>query len=310
MRTIIRCKILPKGESRKFEGKCHYGLKAVTKRRGVSTLIGIAIFLMICTFIVGYTVTWTQIASTSATAATSEMAFEQQRAAEILSATSQNSTNSNFTIIVYNPTTTPINITQIWNSTSYEWNGAWLVPPLTSINIYNKTSNNGFFTLITARGNVFYITPPSNQTNIYTPKSNWNVAFWATNSSGYTFNLGNTTFNDLSFTVNLVNISFGTNIKQFGFNATTNIIPLYGDTSITVGISLFNPVSPSNPGTNLINVTLTNLSNSSKMSYYFNSSGFYTFTPIDPSKIYDVQIFTNSSTSQTITVTIVGADFD
>jgi hypothetical protein len=257
--------------------------------------------------LVGYSFIWTQNSSKVASEVMSEIDFKNQRAAEVLFATTVNSTSIN----VANPTNLAITITQIWNSTHYLNSTVVTVSAYANKNITGQTSSDGYYKLITRRGNVFYITPISNQTsstNLY-PSKYWLVKYWATNSSK-TYNVGNATFYDLSFSVNFVNSSWGVlSVTQFGFNATTIVRPANGANNINVSVSLLSPLIPPDVGNSNFTIALKSLNSTYNQSYSFLTSGYCQFTGIIPSEIYSVQIFTNSSKSQTITVTIVGADF-
>jgi hypothetical protein len=256
------------------------------------------LFIIIFALAVGYSFIWTQNASIVGAAVTAEIEFEHQRAAEVLYVTAIN----NSAILVTNPTNLWVNITQIWNSTHYLTNTAVSVRSSNYTVITGLASNDSYFKLITQRGNVFFSSPQKITTY---PSASWKVNYWAKNSS--TYNFGNTAFYDMSFTVNLDKNSWKvTNILYFGFNATTIIRPIAGANNITAIVSL-SPLNQGPPGTNLINMTLSN--GLDVKNHIFTNSSSYQFPSIDPTKTYLTQIFTNSSESQVISITIVGADF-
>lgn len=278
----------------------HCVSKAGKRNKGVSTIIGMTIFFALFALTVSYSLIYTQYVSNNAAAVVAETEFENQRAAEILQVTTINATNIN----VVNPTTQPITIVQIWNSThNQNLTVAQIVPPLSNYYISNLTSTDGYFKLITQMGNIFYSLsePKANQSvtiNFFASKS-WNVTYWVNNPNNI---VGTASLSDLSFSMNYVNSSWGVvNVTKFGFNASTSIKP--NANIVNVSISLFSPLIPQNPGTSIVKITLNNTNQT------IYSSGFMSFLGMSQSSTYPMQIDASFTTSQTITVTIVGADF-
>jgi len=285
--------------------KRHNHSKSLAGRRdkGISSLIGIIFFLLIFTLALTYVFFWSQNTSNYADTVQTNINYQQQRAAEMLQVTTTSQGLGLSTINVTNPTPNVIIITQVWNSShAMVWSGSDPIASFAYIILPSLVSSDGNLEVITSNGNVFYST-------LQTPSGYWDVSFWAANQNNIIL-LGNTTWTELSFSRVYGNATTWGNqsYQTFGFNATTYIQPTINTTAITIYIGLISPNQSANNAT----ILLEN-STYAYPTYYYNGSPAL-FPNVNPSSRYFLQInYVDNATTvypQTITVTIVGADFD
>jgi hypothetical protein len=282
--------------------------------KGVSTLI--AMMALVLVFMLAMTYSFFLIQSTNQYALTvmEETEFKTQQSDEILLATTIITHNIN----VSNPTALPITIAQIWNSNHYQnLTSPVVVLPFSNTNngtgifsnspIPNLISNDGYFSLITQRGNIFYSVPGVNATrNSTSLGGHWGVTFWASNSSTYI--LGSATWYQLSFSKSYDNSSWGVmNLQKFGFNASSLVLPQKNLISVYVGLFNLNEINASKV------IVSLNSTSSYQNTWTMLSSGMVYFNNLNTSELYaiNVQYSTNATTSypKIITIEVINADF-
>jgi hypothetical protein len=292
----------------------HSMLLARHKDRGISSLIGITLFIIIFTLAIVYIFAWTLNTSNYANVVKSEIDYEQQRAAEMLQVMSVKQPSNQSLVFIANPTSHLIVVNQVWNSTHLiVWNENITIPSFSNYINLSLPSSDGIFKVVTLKGNIFFSTPQNQAIATAVSQSgHWDVKFWvgATNSS-IPIILGNATWYELSFMrVYGESRSWGAqpSNQTFGFTASTLIQPQSSTNNISISVGLIN----NQPATSNITIFLKN----STYSYppaYFASSGSWQVLNIDPSSNYYVEVdYVNNATKiypQTVTVTIVGADF-
>ncbi|MEN3053443.1 MAG: hypothetical protein ABC606_06470 [Candidatus Methanosuratincola petrocarbonis] len=126
------------------------------RRKGVSTVIGMAIFLIIFAMAASYTFIWTQYFADYGIAVRYQIEAERLRSSERL-AVEVNMNGSSYWLNVSNPTAQVAVVTQVWSNHQNQ-TGEWGIPAFgwTRINISSSISNpDGNFRVVTLRGNVF-----------------------------------------------------------------------------------------------------------------------------------------------------------
>jgi hypothetical protein len=123
------------------------------RRKGVSTIIGITIFLLIFAIAVSYTFAWTQNTGNYLQTVNQQVDLDRLKIGENLIVSAINTT----ALTVTNPTGNVIVVDQIWSGGQPVWSGQqgisdnygnWTF-------ITNATSGNGQFMVVTLRGNIF-----------------------------------------------------------------------------------------------------------------------------------------------------------
>lgn len=123
-----------------------------SEKKGVSTIIGITIFLLIFAIAVSYTFAWNQQVGNYLSAVGSQVNLDQQRVGEKLTVSPINAT----ALTVYNPTVNVIVVDQIRTGGQAVWDGLQAISPYGNWTFAtNNTIGNGNFIVITFRGNVF-----------------------------------------------------------------------------------------------------------------------------------------------------------
>ncbi|MBC7113170.1 MAG: hypothetical protein H5T34_04020 [Candidatus Methanomethyliales bacterium] len=125
------------------------------RRKGVSTVIGAAIFILIFTLAVSAMMVWTQSFVNYVESAREEAAFQIEKNMEELMLTFINSSGK-LAVIVRNPTPQTIIVTQVWSNHSVQ-TGEWVVPAKSRVSINTALDYAGmtFSKVVTSRGNVF-----------------------------------------------------------------------------------------------------------------------------------------------------------
>jgi hypothetical protein len=296
------------------KGKPVHSSFARHRDKGISSLIGITLFIIIFTVAMIYIFAWTQSTSSYADVVKNEIDYEQQRAAEMLQVLTIDQSAGQSTINMINPTSHLIVVRQVWSSShSQVWNGNVSIQPFSNYVLSSLPSIDGNFKVITLRGNIFYSTFQINEgvSTTINQTGHWDVEFWvgATNSS-IPIIVGNSTWYELSFSrVYGRSVGWGAQSynQTFGFWASTHIKPSNGSNNINISVSLISPGESANSMT----ILLAN-SSGSYLIANFTSSNFAQFN-VNPNSKYYIQInymnYALSPLPQTITVTIVGADF-
>jgi hypothetical protein len=123
-------------------------------RKGVSTVVGMTIFLLLFTIAVAYVFIWTQSSGLYIDSVKKQVDFERSRLSEKLIVTALNNTN----VLVENPTAEVIVVTQVWSAHNMTFEGSKGISPFGSLIIPNNTGwlgGDGNFTVVTSRGNIF-----------------------------------------------------------------------------------------------------------------------------------------------------------
>jgi len=128
------------------------------RRKGVSTIIGITIFLLIFAIAISYTFAWTQNTGSYLQTVNQQVDLDRLKIGENLVVSAINTT----TLTVTNPTGNPIVVTQIWSGV---FSGAAYIPVWSGLQgisgfgnltfITNATNGNGQYKVVTLRGNIF-----------------------------------------------------------------------------------------------------------------------------------------------------------
>jgi hypothetical protein len=122
-------------------------------RKGVSTVVGMTIFMLLFAIAVAYIFIWSQNSGTYIDTVKKQVDFERSRLTENLIVSAKNLTS----VMIENPTAQVIVVTQVWSNNSIIWQGERGISPFGSVEIVNDsaTTGNGNFTVITYRGNIF-----------------------------------------------------------------------------------------------------------------------------------------------------------
>lgn len=123
-------------------------------RKGVSTVVGMTIFLLLFAIAVAYVFMWSQNSGIYIDTVKKQVDFERSRLTENLIVTAKNLT----TVLVQNPTAGVIVVTQVWSNNNMTWGPGQIgVSPFGSIEIVGNTGweGDGNFTVVTYRGNIF-----------------------------------------------------------------------------------------------------------------------------------------------------------
>jgi hypothetical protein len=166
-------------------------------KKGIGSLVGMAIFLLLFSMAVSYVYLWSQNTVQHVTTFKEQSALDDAKLRENLLITPINSKALNIT----NPTTQTIVVSQIWSNHSLIWSGNLAIAPFSS-NLFSNPSSpaNGAFEVVTTLGNIFnggltqqfsaatlrtwqvtvfnnIITPPVNATDLASKLSN-GTSFW------------------------------------------------------------------------------------------------------------------------------------
>jgi hypothetical protein len=123
-------------------------------RKGVSTVVGMTIFLLLFAIAVAYVFMWSQNSGIYIDTVKKQVDFERSRLTENLIVTAKNLT----TVLVENPTAGVIVVTQVWSNNNMTWGpGEIGVSPFGTVEIVGNTGwvGDGNFTVVTYRGNIF-----------------------------------------------------------------------------------------------------------------------------------------------------------
>ncbi len=122
-------------------------------RKGVSTVVGMTIFLLLFAIAVAYIFMWSQNSGIYIDTVKKQVDFERSRLTENLIITAENRT----AVLIENPTAQVIVVTQVWSNNSMVWLGERGIAPFAKTIIVNDSAleGNGNFTVITYRGNIF-----------------------------------------------------------------------------------------------------------------------------------------------------------
>ncbi|MEN3016973.1 MAG: hypothetical protein ABC585_04300 [Candidatus Methanosuratincola petrocarbonis] len=210
------------------------------RRKGVSTVIGMAIFLIIFAMAASYTFIWTQYFADYSSAVKAQIESEQLRGSERL-VVEVNVNGSSYWLNVSNPTAQVAVVTQVWSNHSYQ-TGEWGVPAFgwSRINITSISNPDGNFKVVTLRGNVFPGT--------YTPPGTAVAGRWAVNWYNSSGPLGTSYLENLNLNFrwykDVVNstgaIGFNASAKVVALNDTAYILmkaPLADSVQVNVSIN-------------------------------------------------------------------------
>lgn len=211
-------------------------------RKGVSTIIGITIFLLIFAIAISYTFAWNSQVGNYLKAVKAQVNLDQQQAGEKLIVKPFNSTF----VEISNPTVNTIVVSQIWSEGLEVWHGQQGVPPYGNYNasgFINPTGSSNF-EVVTLQGSIFSGKGPSLATSVW--QVNWyynNTETFSNNNSTLELSnntpVGNTSWDNVnlewSWTIynNPVIGSISMNsTDMMGFVATTTLIKLTDNNSI------------------------------------------------------------------------------
>lgn len=257
-------------------------------REGVSTVIGMAIFLVIFAMSASYTLIWTQQFSDYSNAVKDQIEFEQMRNAERLSVeVFKNSTN--WWLNVSNPTSQVIVVTQVWSNHNKQ-TGEWGIPPLgwalIDIEIVDHDNN---FKLVTSRGNIFsgkYVT-------VGGPQPGWWDVTWYNSS----IKLGKSAWYNLDIYVNW----YKANNTYLGFEANSKL-RVISETNPYIVIKEDLPSK----------VNLTILVDGVVKKNYTDKSQIYNISDVIEGKTYDFTILLNTTgydDDLELAIAFIGLDF-
>lgn len=122
-------------------------------KKGVSTVVGMAIFVLIFALVASYSFIWTGELNSYIENVRADLREGQIRAQELLVVNPINET----AISVNNPTSEVIVVTQIWSGHDLLWIGQRGVPPFSNVTFpsFDRSQTDGTFRVITLRGNIF-----------------------------------------------------------------------------------------------------------------------------------------------------------
>jgi hypothetical protein len=209
-----------------------------SKRKGVSTVIGAAIFLLIFTLAVSAVFVWTQSYANYVEAAREESAFVVEKNMEELMLMFLNSSGK-LAVIARNPTPMTIIVTQVWSNHSVQ-TGEWVIPAKSRVTISTTLDYKGMILskVVTSRGNVFSGTQTIGEgegggelsEEDIMEAGRWYVQ-WYNLSARRVFDtkLGNSYWQSLSITFawgSAANDPIFGPYTKVGFNATTQVVAL------------------------------------------------------------------------------------
>jgi len=179
-------------------------------RKGVSTVIGMAIFLVIFAMSASYTLIWTQHFSDYSNAVKGQLEFEQLRSSERLTVEVFKD-DSGYWLKVSNPTGQVVVVTQVWSNHKYQ-TGEWGIPPFGSARIdVSMSGHDDNFKLVTSRGNVF--------SGSYVPVGGPRPGWWSVEWYNISTPLGSSAWYNLDINLHWYRY---TN-TYLGFNATSKL---------------------------------------------------------------------------------------
>lgn len=147
-------------------------------RKGVSTVVGMTIFLLMFAIAVAYIFAWSQNSGAYIDTVKHQVDFEMSRLTENLEVTAINYTS----VFVENPTTNVIVVTQLWTNNTLTWSGNKGISPLGNWTFTGNQTGDGNYKVVTYRGNIFSGGLES-QLNLATRRS-WEVSwYWNGNMS-------------------------------------------------------------------------------------------------------------------------------
>jgi hypothetical protein len=120
------------------------------RRKGVSTIIGITIFLLIFAIAVSYTFVWTQNTGNYLQTVNQQVDLDRLKIGENLVVSAINAT----ALTITNPTANVIIVYQIWSNGQPVWSGQQGISGYGNWTT-STSSGNGQFKVITMRGNIF-----------------------------------------------------------------------------------------------------------------------------------------------------------
>ncbi|MGQ9759985.1 MAG: hypothetical protein ACUVQ5_05400 [Candidatus Methanomethylicaceae archaeon] len=208
------------------------------KEKGISTLIGTAIFMLIFMLMISAIVLWTQSYIGYLDTVREEGGLIAEKVMEELSVSFLNSSGK-LTLVARNPTPYATIITQIWSGHTVQ-TGEWAVPAKSLVYINTDLNYLGMTAskVVTSRGNIFSgmqaIPPGTNETgpseDYITEAGRWYVQ-WYNLSARQVFDmkLGESYWQSLSITFQWGTATndpiFGP-YARVGFNATTRVVAL------------------------------------------------------------------------------------
>ncbi|MDI9608988.1 MAG: hypothetical protein QFX34_01755 [Candidatus Verstraetearchaeota archaeon] len=123
------------------------------RKKGVSTVVGMTIFVLIFALVASYAFVWTSELNRYIENVRVDMREQHLRSQEVLIVTPINDT----AISVYNPTSEVVVVTQVWSGHDLKWTGQRGVPPFSSVTFpsFGQSQTDGNFRVVTLRGNIF-----------------------------------------------------------------------------------------------------------------------------------------------------------
>ncbi|MEN3056481.1 MAG: hypothetical protein ABC542_02165 [Candidatus Methanosuratincola petrocarbonis] len=252
-------------------------------RKGVSTVIGMAIFLIIFAMAVSYTFVWTQYFSDYGNAVKGQIEFAQQRGSERLEVAVIKNVSGTF-LNVTNPTGNVIVVSQIWSGHN-NITGEWGVPPFGYKMIDVSAIDGGEeFKAVTTRGNLF--------SGKYSPPGSPMEGRWLLKWYNSTGDLGVSYLDDLNINMRWYKGVTGT----IGFNATAKLVAL--NESAVVLIKL-----PAVEAGVELNITIAGQEKVKPSIIHISN--------LTVGKTYDVEIRmrTNDAVDMDLSLTFIGLDF-
>jgi len=251
-------------------------------RKGVSTVIGMAIFLIIFAMAASYTFVWTQYFSDYGNAVKGQIEFVQLKGSETLEvAVIKNSSGT--WLNVTNPTGNVIVVSQVWSNHN-NITGEWGVPPFGYVMINASAIEGGdSYKVVTMRGNVF--------SGRYSPPGSPMEGRWLLKWYNSTGEIGTSYLDDLNINMRWYKSYTG----MIGFNASTKLVALNESALILVKAPLSDSVqlNVSIAGMELVKPSIVYVSN------------------LTIGKTYDAEIrmITNDAVDMDLSITFIGLDF-
>ncbi|MEN3035512.1 MAG: hypothetical protein ABC537_04330 [Candidatus Methanosuratincola sp.] len=251
-------------------------------RKGVSTVIGMAIFLIIFAMAVSYTFVWTQYFSDYGNAVKGQIEFAQLKGSETLEVAVMKNSSGTW-LNVTNPTGNVIVVSQVW-SNHQNITGEWGVPPFGYVMIDVSAIEGGDgFKVVTMRGNVF--------SGMYSPLGSPMEGRWLLKWYNSTGEIGVSYLDDLNINMRWYKGYTGT----IGFNASAKLVAINESALILVKAPLAESVQ--------LNITFAGQE-------YAKPSIVYV-SDLTIGKTYDAEISmsTNDAVDMDLSITFIGLDF-
>jgi hypothetical protein len=287
-------------------------------RKGVSTLVGITIFLALFAMAISFTFLWTQNSESYISATASTIAVDRVQVSEQLILNTLNNT----ALLIENPTSQLTVVTYIMSNNSIWTVNAQIAPfGNVTLNLGGSAPANGNFEVATQKGNIFFSTIQSQLTNA--AKQTWDIKwYWNDTTQPDPTSLDNLTYSTLlgeSYWNKLsLDWEFGAGLpvvgtyavgdgQILGLTASTTLLKLTNDSSLAtinykidnssrIGVAIDGaPQDPLNLGV-----------------YWYNSSNYAWFTISGDQYSYHtvtVYYYSYGNYSQQLYLNVVNATF-